>query len=216
MPRPRRVDAPGYPQHVVQRGNNRQPVFFTDGDHVAYLRLLCHHAHQQHCRVHAYVLMGNHVHLLATPDVCGGLSRMMQAVSRTYVRRVNDRQGRTGTLWEGRFHSTVVDSDRYLLACQRYIELNPVRAGKVAHPGDYRWSSYRANARGRPNALLEPHSALELMGSDADERRRRYVEFIEAGIPAGDLLAIRRALQSQRRLSGMLVGSDPCRVAKGI
>ncbi|WP_425529320.1 transposase, partial [Stenotrophomonas maltophilia] len=216
MPRPRRVDAPGYPQHVVQRGNNRQPVFFTDGDRAAYLRLLCHHAHQQHCRVHAYVLMGNHVHLLATPDASGGLSRMMQAVSRAYVRRVNDRQGRTGTLWEGRFHSTVVDSDRYLLACQRYIELNPVRAGKVAHPGDYRWSSYRANARGRPNALLEPHSAFELMGSDADERRRRYVEFIEAGIPAGDLLAIRRALQSQRRLSGMLVGSEPFRIAKGI
>ena len=202
-------------KHVVQRGNNRQPVFFTDGDRAACLRLLCHHAHQQHCRVHAYVLMGNHVHLLATPDVCGGLSTMMQAVSRAYVRRVNDRQGRTGTLWEGRFHSTVVDSDRYLLACQRYIELNPVRAGTVAHPGDYRWSSYRANARGRPNALLEPHSAFELMGSDADERRRRYVEFIEAGIPAGDLLAIRRALQSQRRLSGMLVGSDPFRVAKG-
>ncbi|WP_366535742.1 transposase [Streptococcus pneumoniae] len=161
-----------------------------------------------------YVWMGNHSHLLASPDVCGGLSRMMQAVSRTYVRRVNERQGRTGTLWEGRFHSTVVDSDRYLLACQRYIELNPVRAGKVAHPGDYRWSSYRANARGRPNALLEPHSAFELMGSDADERRRRYVEFIEAGIPAGDLLAIRRALQSQRRLSGMLVGSEPFRVQK--
>ena len=164
MPRPRRIDAPGYPQHVVQRGNNRQRVFFADGDRVAYLRLLCHHADQQHCRVHAYVLMDNHVHLLATPDLCGGLSRMMQAVNRTYVRRVNDRQGRTGTLWEGRFHSTVVDTDRYLLACQRYIELNPVRAGKVAHPGDYRWSSYRANARGRPNALLEPHSAFERMG----------------------------------------------------
>lgn len=216
MPRPRRIDAPGYPQHVVQRGNNRQPVFFTDDDRVAYLRLLCHHAGQQQCRVHAYVLMDNHIHLLATPDVSGGLSRMMQAVNRTYVRRVNDRQGRTGTLWEGRFHSTVVDTDRYLLACQRYIELNPVRAGKVVHPGDYRWSSYRANARGRPNALLEPHSAFELMGSDADERCRRYVEFIEAGIPAGDLLAIRRALQSQRRLSGMLVGSEPFRVAKGI
>ncbi|HHA2976137.1 TPA: transposase [Stenotrophomonas maltophilia] len=112
MPRPRRIDAPGYPQHAVQRGNNRRPVFFTDDDRVAYLRLLCHHAGQQHCRVHAYVLMDNHVHLLATPDVCGGLSRMMQAVSRTYVRRVNDRQGRTGTLWEGRFHSTLVDTDR--------------------------------------------------------------------------------------------------------
>ncbi|KOQ60184.1 transposase [Stenotrophomonas maltophilia] len=216
MPRPRRIDAPGYPQHVVQRGNNRQPVFFTDDDRVAYLRLLCHHADQQHCRVHAFVLMDNHVHLLATPDLCGGLSRMMQAVNRTYVRRVNDRQGRTGTLWEGRFHSTVVDTDRYLLACQRYIELNPVRAGKVAHPGDYRWSSYRANARGTCNALLTPHPAFDLMAFDVEERRRRYVEFIAQGIPAGDLVAIRAALQSQRRLVGTLLGSDPFRVAKGI
>ncbi len=216
MPRPRRIDAPGYPQHLVQRGNNRQPVFFTDDDRIAYLRLPSHHASQQHCRIHAYALMDNHVHLLATPDASGGLSRMMQAVSRTYVRRVNDRQGRTGTLWEGRFHSTLVDTDRYLLACQGYIELNPVRAGRVVRPGDYRWSSYRANAQGRPNALLEPHSAFELIASDADERRRRYAEFIEAGIPAGDLLAIRRALQSQRRLSGILMGSDPFRSAKGI
>ncbi|PTA73523.1 MULTISPECIES: transposase [unclassified Stenotrophomonas] len=216
MPRPPRIDAPGYPQHVVQRGNNRQPVFFTDGDHVAYLRLLCQHADQQHCRVHAYVLMDNHVHLLATPDVSGGLSRMMQAVSRTYVRRVNDRQGRTGTLWEGRFHSTLVDTDRYLLACQRYIELNPVRAGRVARPGDYRWSSYRANAHGRPNALLKPHSAFELIALDLDERRRRYAAFIEEGIPAADVAAIRQALQSQRRLAGSLMGSDPFRGAKGI
>ncbi|MBH1462983.1 REP-associated tyrosine transposase [Stenotrophomonas geniculata] len=216
MPRPRRVDASGYPQHVVQRGNNRQPVFFTDGDRVAYLRLLCHHADQHHCRVHAYVLMGNHVHLLVTPDASGGMSRMMQAVNRAYVRRVNERQQRSGTLWEGRFHSTLVDTDRYLLACQRYIELNPVRAGMVARPGDYRWSSYRANAQGSPNALLEPHPAFELIAWDQDERRRCYVEFIEEGIPAADLAAIRRALQSQRRLLGMLMGSEPFRDAKGL
>lgn len=216
MPRPRRIDAPGYPQHVVQRGNNRQVVFLADGDRVAYLRLLCHHADQQQCRVHAYALMNNHIHMLATPDASGGLSRMMQAVNRAYVRRVNDRHGRTGTLWEGRFHSTLVDTDRYLLACQRYIELNPVRAGMVAHPGDYRWSSYRANAQGRTNALLVPHSAFELIASDADERCRRYAEFIEQGIPAGDLAEIRGALQSQRRLAGVLMGSDPFRGAKGI
>ncbi|PJL06272.1 transposase [Stenotrophomonas maltophilia] len=216
MPRPRRVDAPGYPQHVVQRGNNRQPVFFSDGDRVAYLRLPCHHADQQHCRIHAYVLMGNHVHLLVTPDAPGGMSRMMQAVNRAYVRRVNERQQRTGTLWEGRFHSTLVDTERYLLACQRYVELNPVRAGMVVRPGDYRWSSYRANAQGRANALLVPHSAFELIAADVDERRRRYAEFIAQGIPAGDLVAIRGALQSQRRLSGPLMGSEPFRDAKGI
>ncbi|TFZ46561.1 transposase [Stenotrophomonas maltophilia] len=216
MPRPRRIDAPGYPQHIVQRGNNRQAVFFNNGDPAMYLGLLRDCAKEYNCRVHAYVLMGNHVHLLVAPDASGGMSRMMQAVNRVYVQRVNERQQRSGTLWEGRFHSTLVDTDRYLLACQRYIELNPVRAGMVARPGDYRWSSYRANAQGRPNALLEPHSALELIASDADERCRRYAEFIEQGIPAGDLLEIRRALQSQRRLSGTLTGSEPFRAAKGI
>lgn len=108
---------------------------------------------------------------------------MMQAANRSYVRRVNEREGRTGTLWERRFHSTLVDTDQYLLACQRYIELNPVRARMVAHPGDYRWSIYRANAQGRANALLVPHSAFELIALDLDERRRRYAEFIEQGIP---------------------------------
>ncbi|QBR43495.1 transposase [Stenotrophomonas indicatrix] len=216
MPRPRRVDAPGYPQHVVQRGNNRQAVFFNSGDPAIYLGLLRDCAKEHNCRVHAYVLMGNHVHLLATPDVSGGLSRMMQAVNRSYVRRVNEREGRTGTLWEGRFHSTLVDTDQYVLACQRYIELNPVRARMVVHPGDYRWSSYRANAQGRANALLVPHSAFQLIALDLEERRRRYAEFIEQGIPAGDLTVIRGALQSQRRLAGTLAGSEPIRGAKGI
>jgi len=216
MPRPRRIDAPGYPQHVVQRGNNRQAVFFRSNDPALYLGLLRAAAIEHHCRIHAYVLMGNHVHLLVTPDGPGGLSGMMQAVNRAYVQRVNARQQRTGTLWEGRFHSTLVDTDRYLLACQRYIELNPVRAGIVAHPGDYRWSSFRAHAQGRVNALLVPHSAFELIGTDVDERRRRYTEFIEQGIPAQDLASIRKAVQSQRRMAGALVGSEPFRAAKGI
>ena len=108
------------------------------------------------------------------------------------------------------------DTDGYLLACQRYIELNPVRAGMVADPGDYRWSSYRANAQGRANALLVPHSAFELIATDADERRRRYAEFIEQGIPAQDLASIRKAVQSQRRFAGTLLGSEPFRGAKGI
>lgn len=216
MPCPRRIDAPGYPQHVVQRGNNRQAVFFNSGDPVNYLGLLRDCAREHKCRVHAYVLMGNHVHLLATPDVSGVLSRMMQAVNRSYVRWVNEREGRTGTLWEGRFHSKLVDTDQYLLACQRYIELNPVRARMVVHPGDYRWSSYRTNAQGRANALLVPHSAFDLIALDLDERRRRYAEFIVQGIPAGDLTVIRGALQSQRRLAGTLAGPEPFRNAKGI
>jgi len=216
MPRLRRIDAPGYPQHIVQRGNNRQAVFFSNRDPALYLGLLRDCANEHHCRVHAHVLMGSHVHLLLTPDAPGGMSRMMQAVNRIYVRHVNGRERRTGSLWGGRFHSTVIDTDRYLLACQRYIELNPVRAGMVAHPGDYRWSSYRANAQGRANALLAPHSAFELIAADAESRRRRYVEFIEQGVPAGDLAAIRRALQSQRGVTETLEGSEPFRAAKGI
>ncbi|HYQ24557.1 REP-associated tyrosine transposase [Stenotrophomonas sp.] len=216
MPRPRRIDAPGFPQHIVQRGNDRQVVFFSNRDPALYLGLLRDCAHEHRCRIHAYVLMGNHVHLLVTPDAPGGMSRMMQAVNRTYVRHVNERERRTGSLWEGRFHSTVIDTDRYLLACQRYIELNPVRAGMVTHPGDYRWSSYRANAQGRANALLAPHSAFELIAADVESRRSRYAEFIEQGVPAGDLAVIRRALQSQRRLKETLVGSQPFRAAKGI
>ncbi|WP_312706314.1 transposase [Stenotrophomonas sp.] len=216
MPRPRRIDAPGYPQHVVQRGNNRQAVFFSNRDPALYLGLLRDCANEHCCSIHAYVLMGNHVHLLVTPDAPGGMSRMMQAVNRIYVRHVNERERRTGSLWEGRFHSTVIDTDRYLLACQRYIELNPVRAGMVAHPGDYRWSSYRANAQGRANALLVPHSAFELIAADVESRRCRYAEFIDQGVPAGDLAVMRRALQSQRRLTEPLVGSEPFRAAKGI
>lgn len=216
MPRPRRADVPGFPQHLTHRGNDRQDVFFSDEDRLAYLGLLCLHAREQQCRVHAYVLMGNHVHLLVTPDLPGGLSRMMQAVNRSYVRRINRARGRTGTLWEGRFHSTLIDTDRYLLACQRYIELNPVRAGIVAHPGDYRWSSYRAHGLGKPDSLLAAHSMFERMAPDLGERRRRYVEFIEDGIPASDLAAIRRALHSQRQLPEGLAGSEPFRCAKGI
>lgn len=216
MPRPRRIDAPGYPQHIVQRGNNRQAVFFSNRDPALYLGLLRDCADEHRCRIHAYVLMGNHVHLLVTPDAPGGMSRMMQAVNRAYVRHVNERERRTGSLWEGRFHSTVIDTDRYLLACQRYIELNPVRAGKVAHPGDYRWSSYRANAQGRVNALLVPHPAFELIATDADERCRCYAEFIEQGIPAQDLSSIRKAVQSQRRMAATLMGSEPFRQAKGV
>ncbi|WP_246161251.1 hypothetical protein [Stenotrophomonas cyclobalanopsidis] len=109
-----------------------------------------------------------------------------------------------------------MDSDRYLLACQRYMELNPVRAGLVAHAEDYRWSSYRANAQGRANALLVPHSAFELIATDGEEKLRRYGEFIEQGIPAQDLASIRKAVQSQRRFAAPLLGSEPFRGARGI
>lgn len=149
MARQPRFDLPGVPQHIVQRGNDRQPRFADTAGYLRYRQELGEAARKHGCTLHAYVLMTNHVHLLATPAEPGGISRMMQAIGRRYVAAFNARYRRTDTLWEGRFKSALVDSERYVLACYRYIELNPVRAGMVAAPGDYRWSSYHANADGR-------------------------------------------------------------------
>ncbi len=145
--RPRMV-IPGQPLHIVQRGNNRQAVFFAEQDYLTYLECLRDAAFQQGCWVHAYVLMTNHVHLLLTPTQETNLSRCIQAVGRKYVRYINGHYRRSGTLWEGRFKSAMIDSAQYLLACYRYIELNPVRANMVEHPQHYRWSSFHANAMG--------------------------------------------------------------------
>jgi putative transposase len=129
---------PRLAQHIIQRGNNRQAVFFAEADYRLYLDSLQQAATRYDCGVHAYVLMTNHVHLLVTPYTEGGLSRLMQSVGRRYVRYVNSMYRRSGTLWDGRFNAALIDSERYLLTCMRYIELNPVRAGMVYHPGGYR------------------------------------------------------------------------------
>ncbi len=130
MARLPRLDMPGVPQHVIQRGNNRTACFFDPADYTFYLECLGEAAQKARCAVHAYVLMTNHVHLLVTAEVPGGLSLMMQSLGRRYVRYVNRLYGRTGTLWEGRFKSSLVESERYFLTCSRYIELNPVRAAR--------------------------------------------------------------------------------------
>lgn len=148
MPRLPRIDLPGIPRHVIQRGNDRQPCFFQEVDYVRYLGDLKELSIRSGCVIHAYVLMTNHVHLLLTPSQVGQVSTLMQALVRRYVRYVNDRYGRTGTLWERRYKSCLVDSETYLLSCYRHIELNPVRAAMVTAPGDYRWSSFRSNAEG--------------------------------------------------------------------
>ena len=157
MPRQPRIDLPGIAQHVVQRGNDRRPCFFQTIDHVRYLDELREATIRADCTIHAYVLMTNHVHLLVTPTDTGQVGQMMQALGRRYVRYINDRYRRTGTLWEGRYNACPVQSDDHLLRCYRYIEPNPVRAGMVATPADYRWSSHAANALGRPDPLLTPH-----------------------------------------------------------
>jgi len=152
MARLPRLDLPKIPQHVIQRGNNRRPCFVSSEDYTRYCEDLANAASHCGCAIHAYVLMTNHVHLLLTGSQRGAVSRMMQRLGRRYVACFNARYQRTGTLREGRFRSSLVDSGFYLLACYRYIELNPVRAAMVANPVDYRWSSYRHNALGNPDS----------------------------------------------------------------
>ncbi|HEU4646491.1 MAG TPA: transposase [Burkholderiales bacterium] len=148
---------PGVALHVRHRGHNRSACFFGDGDYALYLRLLARFSRQYGCGVHAYCLMPNHVHVLLTPQAEESCALMMKFLAQCYAQHVNRTHGRCGSLWEGRFRSCPVDSERYALACYRYVELNPVSAGMVGHPGEYRWSSYRANAEGVPDRLIEPH-----------------------------------------------------------
>ena len=200
MPRQPRLDIPGIPQHVVQRGNDRQPCFFREEDYRRYLSELTELALRRGCAVHAYVLMTNHVHLLLTPSAVGQVGRLMQALGRRYVRYVNDRYHRSGTLWEGRYKSCLVDHDSYLLRCYRYIELNPVRARMVDDPAGYRWSSYGANALGRHDALVTPHANFLALDRDPARRQVAYQELVCQGISEDELTAIRLRLQRQHAL----------------
>ncbi|MGN6706252.1 MAG: transposase [Rhodanobacter sp.] len=197
MPRQPRLDVAGVPQHIVQRGNDRRPCFFQDIDHVRYLDELREACLRESCAVHAYVLMTNHVHLLMTPSAQGQVARVMQSLGRRYVRYVNDRYRRTGTLWEGRYKACLVDSEAYLLRCYRYIELNPLRAGMVANPADYRWSSYTCNALAVADPLIRPHASYLSLGADAAERCAVYRTLIEQAITPEELDGIRLHLQRQ-------------------
>jgi putative transposase len=200
MARQRRLDLPNVPQHVVQRGNDRMPCFFDDDDRRLYLELVARMSSRYGCAVHAYVLMTNHVHLLVTHQQAGAVSRMMQGIGRLYVAEFNRRHARTGTLWEGRYKSNLVDSERYVLACYRYIELNPLRAAMVAHPADYIWSSYRVNANGEPSVFVRGHAAYLALGASADVRLSAYRALFNVAADAAELSAIRAHLQQQRVL----------------
>jgi putative transposase len=185
---------------VIQRGNDRKPCFFRELDYVRYLQALREVSAREHCAVHAYVLMTNHVHLLVTPTATGQVSRMMQSLGRRYVRYVNDRYRRTGTLWEGRYKSSPVDSDRYLICCYRYIELNPVRARMAVEPKEYRWSSYGTNALGAHDPLIRAHASYLALGEDAATRHATYRALVTDPMPDQDLHAIRLNLQRQHAL----------------
>lgn len=174
MPRQPRYFIPHFPQHVITRGVNRQPVFFQRQDYDLYRQALHDAATDSGCHVHAYVLMTNHVHLLVTPTKERALPQMMQAMGRNYVQRLNKRYQRTGTLWEGRYKASLIQTDHYLLACQRYIELNPVRAGIVILPDAYPYSSYRHHAYGKTDPLITSHNIYIGLNANAEARQNAY------------------------------------------
>jgi putative transposase len=174
MPRRARLSVPGIPWHIIQRGNNRSVCFYAEEDYRRYLDELTELAARFGCAVHAYVLMTNHVHLLLTPAKADSAGLLMKHLGQRYVQYVNKSYRRSGTLWEGRFRSCLTQSEDYVLACYRYIELNPVRAAMVRHPRDYRWSSFHANGNGRTDALLVPHEQYLRLGRTADARRDGY------------------------------------------
>ena len=206
MPRPPRVVLPGHTLHIIQRGNNRSPCFADDEDRAIYLAALRHSSESAHCAVHAYVLMPNHVHLLVTAGEARSPARMMQALGRNYVRHFNDRHGRTGTLWEGRYRSSLIDSERYFLQCSRYVETNPVRAGLARRPEDYHWSSFRSNAEGQPDALVRRHAVYLALGRWNSIRREAYRALFQTPLDASVLDAIRRATNK-----GIALGCDDSR-----
>ncbi len=190
MPRRPRIHLPGLPLHVVQRGHNRVACFFADDDYLAYQAWLGEALTETGCRLHAYVQMTNHVHLLLTPPDAGAVSRLMISLGRRYVQYINKTYRRTGTLWDSRYKSSLVHAEEYLLHCQRYIELNPVRAGIVGDPADYRWSSYRANGMGQGDRLLSPHPVYRQLGQDAAVRHAAYRALFRPGLdddPIGDI-----------------------------
>ncbi|MBU2880790.1 transposase [Psychrosphaera sp. B3R10] len=191
MARMPRLNLANVPQHVVQRGNNRQVTFVTRNDYVAYLEKLRLYAEEYKVQVHAFVLMTNHVHLLLTPTTEKGISQLMQSLGSYYVRYFNQVYNRTGTLWEGRYKSTLVDSENYFLLVSRYIELNPVRANIVSHPADYPWSSYQQNAVGKQIQMLTEHLTYLALGSNSEQRQERYRFLFNSEIPEKSLAEIR-------------------------
>lgn len=201
MARLARLALPGYPHHVIQRGNNRQAIFVSKGDYQILLELVEQSASKFDVLIHAYVLMSNHFHLLLTPQTSDGMPKMMQAVGRSYVRHFNRSHQRSGTLWEGRYRSTLLQSDRYLLACMAYIDLNPVRAGLVAQAVDYPWSSFAHYAGQRLDKFITPHDLMWELGNTPFAREAAYAELVGAGIKSNQQAAL-----TDSALSGWALG----------
>lgn len=203
MARLPRLILPDQPHHVILRGNNRQAIFFSDLDRQHLIATLTEAASQYRVAVHAYVLMDNHLHLLLTPPAAEALSRMMQSLGRRYVGWFNARHQRSGTLWEGRFRAGMIEGERHLLACMRYIELNPVRAGLCVEPAQWPWSSAAHHLGLVRNVLVTEHEMYWRLGNTPFEREHAYREFIEQGVATAE-----REQFTDAALRGRPVGSD--------
>lgn len=203
MPRKPRFFLPEVPVHIVQRGHSREPVFFEDHDYSAYLRWLKEGAERYKVDIHAYVLMTNHIHILATAHAKDGITRMMQYLGRHYVPYVNHTYGTSGSIWEGRYKASLIHDEEYLLTCMRYIELNPVRANMVRSPAHYRWSSYRHNGQGKEDALVTYHAIYKALGKTGASRQEAYKALFKAHLDEGVLDEIRSAWQT-----GTPLGND--------
>jgi len=214
MARLGRYFLPDQPLHVIQRGNNREPVFFAPDDYRRYLEWLGAAAVEYGVALHAYVLMTNHVHLLATPGDAEGLSRMMQSLGRRYVRYVNGTYRRTGTLWEGRYRAAPIEAEAHLLACMRYIELNPVRARIVRKPENYPWSSHRANAGDDTDPLLTEHGLYHALAAKPKARAAAYRMLFRDTLPAAFLDDLRGATNGGWALGSARWRAKVERVAK--
>lgn len=193
MPRRARLVLPNVPMHVVQRGHNGKDCFHTDDDYRVFLYWLRTYAPRYRTDIHAYVLMTNHIHLLICSGDPASPAELMKALAQRYTQYVNWKYDRRGTLWQGRFYSSLVASDDYLLACYRYIELNPVRAGMVEHPGAYQWSSYSANARGVRDEILRPHPSYAALGNEDATRQAAYRKLFNARMQDEQFAQLRRA-----------------------
>jgi putative transposase len=200
MPRRPRIHLDAVPLHIVQRGHNREPCFFAEDDYFSYLHWLGQALQEHQCKLHAYVLMTNHVHLLLTPKKAQDVPRLIISLGRRYVQYVNRTYKRTGTLWDSRYKSSLVHAASYLFACQRYIELNPVRAAMVEDPGYYRWSSYRANALGQGDARVSPHALYLGLGTTAARRQSAYRALFRSQLDKAAIEDIRLALNQNQPL----------------
>ncbi|XLZ70581.1 transposase [Massilia sp. SR12] len=196
MPRRARFVIPDVPVHLVQRGHNKRPCFFNNGDCEFYLHWLEILAKESSCQVHAFVLMTNHVHFAITPHEHDGLPHLMKSLHQRYAGYINKKYGRSGTIWEGRYRLCIIFDGTYFLTCMRYIELNPVRAGMVNHPRDYRWSSYRTNAEGATSSFIDPHPLYLSLGESEVDRLVNYRRFVAATPDDEVTETLRRATRS--------------------